>query len=142
MPSAGSETESRWDDATTPIARLKRLVSDFVAARRWESYHVPKNLAMALVVEAGELVEIFQWLTPEEALGVTETAQGRTRVEEELADVLCYVLALANALDIDLSASVAAKMVKNTRKYPPVPGLPATGGSREASAAGKDTDSP
>ena len=135
-------TDPRWDDEKTPVARLKRLVSDFVAARRWESYHVPKNLAMALVVEAGELVEIFQWLTPAEASAVVEDPEGRARVEEELADVLCYVLALANALGIDLSAAVAAKMVKNARKYPPVPGLPATGGNRGASAVGRDRDRP
>lgn len=73
---------------------------------------------MALAVEAAELMEHFQWLTPEQAEQVKNDEAKRSAVADELADVLCYVMALANRLEIDLSAAVQAKMVKNARKYP------------------------
>jgi len=106
------------DDTTTPLGQLRQLVADFIRDRAWEPFHTPKNLVMALAIEAAELMEHFQWLTPEQAEQVKDDEKKRSEVADELADVLCYVMALANRLEIDLSAAVQAKMLKNAKKYP------------------------
>lgn len=105
-------------DTETSLAQLRQMVEEFVHSRSWEPFHTPKNLAMALAVEAAELMEHFQWLTPEQAEQVKANPTKRVAVADELADVLCYVMALANRLEIDLSSAVQAKMVKNAEKYP------------------------
>jgi NTP pyrophosphatase (non-canonical NTP hydrolase) len=105
------------DDRTT-IDELRKLVESFVAERQWQQFHTPKNLSMALAIEAAELMEHFQWLEPAEARAVAGDAVRRGAVAEELADVVCYALALANALEIDVSEAVRDKMVKNAAKYP------------------------
>ena len=92
---------------------------DWVAARDWSRYHTPRNLAASVTIEAAELLELFQWLTPEEAAERAGDPKFRERVGEEMADVLSYLLSLANAMDLDLSAAFADKMRKNTAKYPP-----------------------
>jgi len=106
------------NDETTTLATLRELIRAFVAERHWEVFHTPKNLAMALAIEAAELMEHFQWLTPEESLLVSQQPEARAAVGEELADVVCYALAMANALGIDVAASVIDKLAKNARKYP------------------------
>lgn len=111
-------SQSPLTDATTSLAQLRHMVEEFVRARSWEPFHTPKNLSMALAIEAAELMEHFQWLTPEQAEQVKADRIKCTAVADELADVLCYVMALANRLEIDLSAAVQAKMVKNAEKYP------------------------
>ncbi|REK11458.1 MAG: nucleotide pyrophosphohydrolase [Planctomycetota bacterium] len=105
------------DDATT-IDALKQLVDAFVSERDWHRFHTPKNLSMALSIEAAELMEHFQWLEPAEAQAVADDAERRAAVGEELADVVCYALALANALGIDVAEAMRDKMQKNVRKYP------------------------
>jgi dCTP diphosphatase len=105
------------DDRTT-IAELRQLVAEFVAERQWQVFHAPKNLAMSLAIEAAELMEHFQWLSVDESRQVAGDAGALSEVAEELADVTCYVVALANALGIDLSDAVRAKMLKNAAKYP------------------------
>ncbi len=105
-------------DADTPVLQLRELVRQFVAARNWERFHSPKNLSMALAIEAAELMEHFQWLTPEQAGAVASQPDKLAAVGEELADVLCYALALANALQLDVDAIIRDKMVKNEAKYP------------------------
>ena len=94
-------------DNTTAAVRA------FAAARDWEQFHTPKNLAMALAGEAGELLEIFQWLTAEESERVD-----RHRAGEELADVMIYAIRMADVLDIDLAAAIWAKLEKNAERYP------------------------
>lgn len=106
------------NDPATPIAELKAIVRDFVDQREWQQFHSPKNLSMALAVEAAELMEIFQWLEPEVSREV-DRLEKRKAVEEELADIFCYTLAIANELDIDLASAFHAKMEKNRAKYPP-----------------------
>ncbi len=103
-------------DSETRIADLKRLVDDFVGERDWRQFHAPKNLTMALSVECAELMEHFQWIDAETSRVLD--VHRRQLVSEEMADVLAYLLALANQLDIDLSATLAAKMQKNATKYP------------------------
>jgi NTP pyrophosphatase (non-canonical NTP hydrolase) len=105
-------------DSTTTIADLKRLVADFVDQRDWRQFHAPKNLSMSLAIEAAELMEHFQWISPEESRRVPEDPNRLAAVGEELADVVCYALAMANELGLDLSSTVRDKIVKNEQKYP------------------------
>lgn len=105
-------------DNDTTVAELKRAMADFVRSREWEKYHRPKNLAMSIAVEAGELLELFQWHDHDECDALLQRAEDRGRVADEMADLLAFILALANATGIDLASSYAAKMEKNCRKYP------------------------
>jgi len=106
-------------DEQTTIAELRALVRRFVADRQWQPFQDPKNLSDAIAVEAAELMEVYQWLTCEQALAVSQHPQVRQHTCEELADVLIYCLALANALEIDISRAIQDKMAVNARKYPP-----------------------
>ena len=98
------------------IHELQLRLRHFARAREWEQFHSPKNLSMALTVEAGELQEIFQWLT--EAQSRELNAAQRQQVSEELADVLLYLCRLADVLDIDLMQAAVEKIAINARKYP------------------------
>ena len=106
------------DDAETTVASLRALVETFVAERDWHRFHSPKNLSMALAIEAAELMEHFQWIDVAESRGVTHDAAKRAEVGEELADVLCYAIALANELGLNIATTMQEKMVKNAEKYP------------------------
>lgn len=105
------------DDRTT-IAELRERVRQFVDARDWRQFHTPKNLSMSLAIEAAELMEHFQWLTPDESRRLAEQPERLREVGEELADVLCYALAMANELGLDVTTALVNKMVKNAEKYP------------------------
>lgn len=100
------------------IRRLQTLIARFAAEREWERFHTPKNLVMALTGEVGELSELFQWLTAEESSTVADHPARRLRIEEEIADVLIYLLRLADVLDVDLVAAVEAKLRTNAERYP------------------------
>ena len=95
---------------------LKKRLADFARARDWEQFHSPKNLAMALIVEAGELVEPLQWLTEEETRHLS--AAQHQAVSEEAADVLLYLIRFADQLGIDLEKAAWDKIEKNALKYP------------------------
>ena len=99
------------------IKKIQKQLSDFADERDWNQFHNPKNLAMALSVEASELVEIFQWLTPEQAEEIMSTNESE-HVKEEMADVMIYLIRLAGKLNVDLEDAVADKIVKNSEKYP------------------------
>ena len=96
--------------------QLNEDVNLFVEERDWGLFQTPKNLSMALIVEAAELVEHFQWMRPEESDSLTNDK--KKRVAEELADILIYTVRLADRLGIDLEQSVKDKLTKNRRKYP------------------------
>jgi dCTP diphosphatase len=98
------------------LTSLRDALRAFCAARDWHRYHTPKNLVMALSVEAAELVEHFQWATPEESLNLTP--QKNAEVADEIADVLIYLTELADVLGIDPIAAARAKIIKNAAKYP------------------------
>ena len=98
------------------IPELTAEVNDFVAERDWEQFHSPKNLAMAMIVEAAELVEHFQWLTQQESAALD--VQKKSAVADELADVLVYLVCLADRLEINLEEAVLLKMRRNRAKYP------------------------
>lgn len=100
------------------VATLQRRLAEFAAARNWQPYHTPKNLVAALSVEASELLEIFQWLTPEESAGVMQDADTAHRVTDEVADVLAYLLQVCEVLGIDPLAALDAKIDRNERRFP------------------------
>ena len=98
------------------LENLRARIAAFVAERDWEQFHNPKNLAMALAAEAGELLEHFQWLTPAQASDLP--AGTREEVALECADVLLYLLRLCDKLGIDLAAAADRKLALNAKKYP------------------------
>jgi NTP pyrophosphatase (non-canonical NTP hydrolase) len=105
-------------DSTTTVAELRKLIADFVAERDWSQFHAPKNVSMALAIEAAELMEHFQWITAEASRSLADDPAKLAEVADELADVIGYSFALANELGIDVSTAIRAKMVKNVEKYP------------------------
>ncbi|MFE7427213.1 nucleotide pyrophosphohydrolase [Streptomyces sp. NPDC057545] len=112
------------------VRALQRRLAAFAAARDWEQYHTPKNLAIALSVEASELVEIFQWLTPEESARVMESPGTAHRVKDEIADVLAYLLQLCEALGVDVLAALSEKIDRNEIRFP-VPESPEVAESQD-----------
>ena len=110
--------ETVLSDTETTVADLRNMVQEFVNERDWEKFHAPKNVSMALAIEAAELMEHFQWLDVEASREIGEDAGKVEEVGEELADVLCYGLALANTLGLDVSETMRRKMEKNRAKYP------------------------
>jgi NTP pyrophosphatase (non-canonical NTP hydrolase) len=100
------------------IEELTTAIREFARSRDWERFHTPKNLAMALSVEVAELVELFQWLTPEESAALVDTPQGRSAVEDEIADIAIYLLRLADVLDVDVASAVMAKSERNDERFP------------------------
>src|SRR5262245_56260825 len=93
------------DDSNTTIAELRENIRQFVDERDWQQFHSPKNLAMALSIEAAELMEHFQWIDINESRTLGDDPEKLNAIAEELADVLSYTLALANSLDIDLAST-------------------------------------
>ncbi|MFG2656073.1 nucleotide pyrophosphohydrolase [Streptomyces sp. NPDC048425] len=100
------------------IGSLQQSLAHFAAERDWEQFHTPKNLSMALAGESGELLEIFQWLTPEESTAVMDDPTRAVRVREEMADVFAYLLRMADVLELDLEQALADKIEINRGKYP------------------------
>ena len=109
---------SAFNDQTTTVADLKTLVDNFVCERDWSQFHSPKNLAMALAIEAAELMEHFQWIEVADSRAIAEHPEKLAAAAEEVADVLAYTLAIANSMKVDLSRALHAKMLKNAEKYP------------------------
>jgi NTP pyrophosphatase (non-canonical NTP hydrolase) len=94
--------------------RLRKFADD----RNWDQFHSPKNLSMALAAEAAELLEIFQWLTEEQSIDIINSEKDIAQVKEEIADVLIYLVRLADKLNIDIEKEVLAKIALNEKKYP------------------------
>lgn len=100
------------------LTELQARLRAFAAQRQWQPFHTPKNLAMALMVEAAELAEIFQWMTPEQSLAVREDPALKEPIADEVADVLLYLLQLADRAGVDLAEAVEHKLRKNAVKHP------------------------
>jgi NTP pyrophosphatase (non-canonical NTP hydrolase) len=99
---------------------LEQVLDEFAEARDWRQFHSPKNLAMALTGEVGELVEIFQWRSEQESWLVGQAPETAAHVRQELADVALYLVRLASVLGVDLNAAIQDKLVLNAQKYPPL----------------------
>jgi NTP pyrophosphatase (non-canonical NTP hydrolase) len=98
------------------LTSTQAVLEDFAEERDWNQFHTPKNLAMALATEVGELLEIFQWLTDQQARELSK--EDRDRVAEELADMQIYIARMADVLSLDISAAVESKIQANADKYP------------------------
>jgi NTP pyrophosphatase (non-canonical NTP hydrolase) len=105
-------------DSITTVSELKTRVLAFVRERDWEHFHSPKNLSMALAAEAGELMEHFLWSTAEQSRAIANEPARRTKIADELADVVIYALEFANMTGLDVAAAIEAKMAANAKKYP------------------------
>jgi NTP pyrophosphatase (non-canonical NTP hydrolase) len=99
------------------MKQLQTEIKEFIARRNWQQYHSPKNLVMALSVEAAELTEIFQWMTEDESRNVSR--ETLVHIEEEIGDIMIYLSTVAAAFDLDPISAARKKLVKNARKYPP-----------------------
>ena len=100
------------------IGQLTTAIREFARERDWERFHTPKNLAMALSVELAELVELFQWLTPEESASLVETPEGRAAIEDEIADIAIYLLRLADVVGVDVERVSRGKLERNGQRFP------------------------
>ncbi|MFD1718359.1 nucleotide pyrophosphohydrolase [Georgenia deserti] len=100
------------------ISDVQQRLHDFAEERDWAQFHTTRNLTLALVGEVGELAELVQWRTDQEIRDLVATESGRVALADELADVLTYLISLADAVGIDLDAAVHAKITKNAAKYP------------------------
>ena len=106
------------DGPLVDVSRLQEAIALFARERDWDPFHSPKNLAMALTAEVGELVELFQWLSEGASRSVAQDPATARRVRDEIADVLVYVVRLAAVLGVDLDEAVRSKLAANALKYP------------------------
>ncbi|MCG5435567.1 nucleotide pyrophosphohydrolase [Micromonospora foliorum] len=112
----GSPSEA--ESAAGGVSRLADQLRRFAEEREWQQFHTPKNLAMALSGEVGELLAELQWLTPEQAAQVMTDPQAGARVRAEIGDVMIYLVRLADVLDIDLVEAAIDKLADSARRYP------------------------
>ena len=118
QPAASDNQQPNANDLHTTVAALRDMVEQFVAERDWHQFHAPKNLAMALAIEAAELMEHFQWLRSDQLATVRDDPQHMAGIREELADLVIYAISFANALGIDVAAAIDEKLQRNEVKYP------------------------
>lgn len=111
-------TELANDVDLVDLSALTSQLRKFAVEREWEQFHSPKNLAMALTGEVGELVEIFQWMTEADSLRATAEPERAQAIAAEMADVLFYLVRMADILGIDLNEAAKSKLAFNARKYP------------------------
>lgn len=104
--------------AELDLAEVREFLRRFAEERDWEQFHTPKNLAMAMAGEVGELLEIFQWLTPEESAAVASEPERVGAVADELIDILQYVVRMADNFGIDLNEAFWRKFRENAERYP------------------------
>ncbi len=100
------------------IGEFKKVLQKYADEREWNQFHSPKNLSMALSVEAGELMEIFQWLTLEESRDLHAIPKKFQQAKDEIADIFVYLVRLCGILEVNLPEAVNEKMEKNAKKYP------------------------
>ena len=100
------------------VTRLQARLTEFARERDWEQFHSPKNLSMALAAEAGELLEVFQWLTEAQSAALGPDDKGWQLARDELADLQIFLLRLADLLGVELESAVEAKIARNERRYP------------------------
>lgn len=106
-------------DADARVDQLKSWVKDFCDARDWERYHTPKDLAIGLVTEASELLEIFRFISEQKVNDLIQQPEQRAAIADELADSLFFILRFSELYKFDLSQVLQQKLIKNAKKYPP-----------------------
>jgi NTP pyrophosphatase (non-canonical NTP hydrolase) len=106
------------DEGSYSLEDLMVIVRKFVEERNWQAFQKPTSLALSAVIELGELLELFQWLTHDEIVGQLEKAEYRESLADELADVLIYLLRIADTTSINPTLAILDKMKKNAQKYP------------------------
>lgn len=106
------------NDSNTTVAQLKEILTKFRDEREWRQFHTPKNLADAISIEAGELLELFLWKKDQEIESSLKDPAFRQKVTHELADILCFCINFSNSTGIDLASAVLDKMEHNRKKYP------------------------
>ncbi|XP_030521833.1 dCTP pyrophosphatase 1-like [Rhodamnia argentea] len=116
----GQELISRRSNKDVSLLELRDRLAEFAAVRGWDKHHSPRNLLLALVGEVGELSEIFQWKGEVERGLPNWSSSDKEHLEEELSDVLLYLVQLADVCGLDLGQAALSKLVKNARKYPVV----------------------
>ena len=128
LPPTSNPTLGRASGPSPPapldVALLQARLRQFAAERDWPRFHTPKNLAMALMVEAAELAEVFQWMTPEQSVAAGADPVTHEAIADEVADVLLYLLQLADHSGVDLATAVHRKLQKNALKHPVPPPPP------------------
>lgn len=100
------------------LSKIQKKLADFAKERNWDQFHSPKNLSMALAAEAAELLEIFQWLTEEQSREIINNEKEISLIKEEIADVVIYLVRLADKLNVDIEKAVLEKISLNEKKYP------------------------
>lgn len=103
---------------TFNISKLKKTLAKFSKLREWEKFNSPKNLSIAIAAESGELLRIFQWLTEEESINISKGPVIKEKISHELADVILYIIRMADQLNINLNDAVQQKITINNTKYP------------------------
>lgn len=116
IPEPFQEDLNKDVTGNTAFEALKENIREFSIERDWLKFHSPKNLAMALTVEAGELMEHFQWMETDASRHLSD--ETRVMIQEEMADVLIYLIRLADELDLDLEKAAMDKIAQNAEKYP------------------------
>jgi NTP pyrophosphatase (non-canonical NTP hydrolase) len=106
------------NDKSTTIQELKDILLKFRDERDWKQFHDPKNLAEAITIEAGELLEHFLWKKDGEVIAEIEKEEVRKKIKQELADIICFCINFANSTGIDISSAVIEKIEENMKKYP------------------------
>ena len=106
------------NDKKTTLYTLKYIVEHFVKERDWSQFHSPKNISMALAIEASELMDLFKWDTEKDSKEKMSKSTSREEATDELADIMIYAIAFANRNNIDISSAVEKKIKKNEQKYP------------------------
>lgn len=105
-------------DKSTSIAELKKIVQEFCEERNWDQFHAPKDLAIGAVTEASELLEIFRFLNRDEEMAAMKVPEKRQQMEDELADVLFFLLRFSQMYGFELSNCLRQKVIKNAKRYP------------------------
>ena len=105
-------------DKSTTLSELKDKVKDFIQERDWTKYHNPKDIAVSIAIEVGELLELFQWVKDDDQAKKIQDPSEYKKLEEELADIIIYCLSLANVTNMDISSAIVNKIEKNKAKYP------------------------
>lgn len=105
-------------DTETLVGDLKIAVNEFVRERDWKKFHNPKDVAESICIEATELLQLFQWIKPEDSQKLRDVPSKLKQIKEELADIAIYCLSMANTLEIDLTTTILDKIELNKKKYP------------------------